>query len=126
MKKPSSSKPRRQRKWLYEAPLNVRRKMMSSPLSKELKEKYNRNSIPLRKGDSVKVMRGSFKGVNGQVTRVDLKKYKVYVEGVTMKKADGTDVEKSLNPSNVMITELFLEDKKRREILGRTAKEEAS
>jgi large subunit ribosomal protein L24 len=125
MKGHVSSKPGKQRKWLYDAPLSSRRKIMSSPLSKELKKKYNRNSLPIRKGDSVKVMRGSFKGASGSITRVDLKKYKVYVEGVTIKKADGTDVEKPVHPSNIMLTELNLEDKKRREVLGRNVKEVA-
>ena len=96
---------------------------MSSPFSKELKEKYDRNSLPVRKGDYVLVMRGSFKGVKGHITKVDLTEYKVYVEGVTVKKADGTDVERPLRASNLMITELDLEDKKRREILGRKVKE---
>jgi len=122
MKQPKSKKPRKQRKWLVEAPLHRRQKMIGSTLSRELRKKYNRRSLPVRKGDTVKIMRGEFKGVSGEVTRVSLKSYKIYVDGVTIKKADGTDVEKALDPSNVMITDLFMEDKERREVLERKIK----
>jgi len=105
-----------------EAPLHRRQKMIGSTLSRELRKKYNRRSLPVRKGDTVKIMRGEFKGVSGEVTRVSLKSYKIYVDGVTIKKADGTDVEKALDPSNVMITDLFMEDKERREVLERKIK----
>ncbi|MFC2162451.1 50S ribosomal protein L24 [Candidatus Altiarchaeota archaeon] len=123
MKKPESSKPRKQRKWLHNAPLHERRLMMSSALSQELKEKYHRQSIPIRKGDTVTVMRGQFKGVTGVITRIDRGKYRVYMEGVTSKKADGTDVERSIHTSNLKITDLNLDDKKRREALGRKVTE---
>jgi len=123
MKKPSSKKPGKQRKWKVKAPLHKRKKMMSSHLNPELKKKYERRAVPVRKGDVVKVMTGSSNGASGEVVRVDRKKYKIYVEGVTGKKADGTDVEKSIDPSNVMITELFIEDKERREMLERTITE---
>jgi len=122
MKQPKSKKPRKQRKWLVEAPLHRRQKMIGSTLSRELRKKYNRRSLPVRKGDTVKIIRGEFKGVSGEVTRVSLKSYKIYVDGVTIKKADGTDVEKALDPSNVMITDLFMEDKERREVLERKIK----
>ncbi|HDN82956.1 MAG TPA: 50S ribosomal protein L24 [Candidatus Altiarchaeales archaeon] len=114
-----SSQPRKQRKFRYEAPLHKRRKMIVSRLSKELQEKYKRRNVPVRKGDIVKVMRGDFKGMSGEVIKVDLKKYKIYVDGITLKKADGTEVPRALDASNVMITELNLKDKLRLEMLER-------
>lgn len=121
----TSKKKRTQHKWIANMPLHIRQRIMHSMLSPELKKKYNRNSIQVRKGDMVKVLRGGFKGISGQVTGVNLKSSKVYVQGVTLKKADGTDVERPLHPSNLMITEVFDEDKIRREILGRNVKEAA-
>lgn len=96
---------------------------MSSSLSPELRKKYNRRNMTARKGDTVKIMRGDFKGVSGEVTRVSLNDLKIYVEGVTGKKSDGTDVEKALDPSNVQITDLIVEDKKRKKIIERNISE---
>jgi large subunit ribosomal protein L24 len=64
-------------------------------------------------------MCGSLKGHTGEVMRVDMKKYKIYINGVTAKKSDGTDVEKPVHPSNVMITAVHEEDKKRRALLNK-------
>lgn len=102
-------------------PLHTRRKMICSTLSDELRKRYKRRSLPVRRGDKVKVMRGEFKNTMGEVSRVDTKKYKIYVSGVTIKKVNGTEVERPIDPSNVMITELFLDDKERLEVLKRKA-----
>ncbi|MCK4491955.1 MAG: 50S ribosomal protein L24 [Candidatus Altiarchaeales archaeon] len=119
MKSISSKKPRKQRKLRFNAPLHRRHKMVASHLSHELGEKYHRRSLPVRKGDTIRVMRGGFKDHVGEIMRVDLKTLKVYVEGITIKKADGTDIEKPVDPSNIMITELYMEDKERRNMLER-------
>jgi large subunit ribosomal protein L24 len=119
MRKPTSQQPRKQRKWLAKAPLHARHKLVSATLSEELRVKYKRRSLPVRKGDTVKIMRGALKGHTGEIMSVDLSKYKVYVNGVTAKKSDGTDVEKPVHPSNVMITGLHEEDKKRRALLAK-------
>ncbi|MBP1911882.1 50S ribosomal protein L24 [Thermococcus stetteri] len=113
--------PRKQRKFLYNAPLHLRGKIMSAPLSKELREKYGVRNLPIRAGDKVKVMRGDFKGVEGKVVEVDLKRYRIHVEGVTHKKTDGTEVFYPLHPSNVMIVELNLDDERREKIIERRA-----
>lgn len=114
----SSIQPRKQRKALYEAPLHQRRKQIASHLSEELLLKYNRRSIPVVTGDEVQVMRGSDKGHKGQVVDIDTKHRKVVVEGVTVKKADGTDVPRPVDPSNLRILKLNLDDARRREKLG--------
>jgi large subunit ribosomal protein L24 len=119
MKRPKSKKPRKQRKFLYNAPLHIRRKMISAHLSKELREKYKRRSFPLRKGDEVKVMRGEFKGTIGKIVRVDTKKYKVYVDTVKKKRSVGTEYLVPISPSNLIITRLNLEDKYRLKMLER-------
>lgn len=119
MKRPTSQQPRRQRKWLYEAPLHARGDLVSAALAKDLKEKYKRNSLQVRKGDKVKLMRGNMKGHSGEVMRVDRKASKIYVQGVTAKKADGKIVERPIHASNVVITEIYEEDKERKDKLMR-------
>ncbi len=119
MKRPKSKKPRKQRKFLYNAPLHIRRKMISAHLSKELREKYKRRSIPLRKGDEVKVMRGEFKGTIGKIVRIDTKEYKVYIDTVKKKRSIGTEYLVPIHPSNLLITNLNLEDKYRIKMLER-------
>ncbi len=122
----TSSQPRKQRKALYDAPLHVRRKQIASHLSEELLLKYNIRSIPVVTGDEVKVMRGGHRGHTGKVVEIRTKDRKVIVEGVTIKKADGTDVGLPVNASNLLITRLNLEDKRRRTKLGDEKSKEAS
>ena len=116
---PKSKKPRKQRKWLIKAPLGKRQKMVASTLSKELRTKYKKRSVQVRKGDKVKIMRGDFKGTVGEVTKVVLKDMVITIQGINLKKADGTEVPRPVAPSNVMITELFTEDAERRNALER-------
>ncbi|MEM2136413.1 MAG: 50S ribosomal protein L24 [Candidatus Methanomethylicia archaeon] len=115
--KTRSKKPSKQRKASLKAPLHKRHKLMSAPLSPELREKYHRRSFPVRKGDSVLIMRGDFAGLEGKVMKVDLKKVRIYVEGATRKKADGTTIYANIHPSKVIITKLDLSDRLRRENL---------
>lgn len=112
-----SSKPRKQRSALYNAPLHKLPKLMSAHLSRELREKYKRRSFPIRKGDTVKILVGEFKGVEGKVIGVDRRRQMIYVENVTMKKADGTTKPRPIHVSNVVITALNLDDKYRKEVL---------
>ena len=108
----SSKNPKKQRKYRYNAPLHIRRKFLSVHLSKELREKYKKRSIPVRKGDEVIVLRGKYKKRSGKVSKVDLIHQRVYVEGITRKKVAGTEKPVSFTPSNLMITNLQ-DDKKR-------------
>jgi len=119
-----SKQPRKQRKFLFNAPLHVRRKFLSAHLSDDLITKYKRRSFPVAKGDTVKVVRGDFKGHTGKVAEVDLKKGIVKVEGVLITKADGKRVMRPLHPSNLIITKLNLTDPVRRKKLERGVSEE--
>ena len=109
----SSKKPRKQRKYRSTAPLHIKQKFVNSHISPELRKKYDRRSFSLRKGDKVKVMKGQFKKHEGKVERIDLKKTRVYVNGIEMTKKDGSKKLLALYPSNLMITELNLDDKYR-------------
>lgn len=108
----SSKNPKKQRKYRYNAPLHVKHKLLSVHLSEELRKKYKKRSLPIRKGDEVIVLRGKYKKKTGKVSKVDLKKLKVYVEGITRKRVAGTEIQVPLEPSNLMIISLQ-EDKKR-------------
>ena len=115
----SSKQPRKQRKYRYNAPEHIKKKFVSVNLSKELREKYSKRNFPLVKGDKVKVMRGQFKGKEGEVERVDMRNIKIIVQGVENIKKDGTKVSYPIDPSNLRITDLKLDDKKRKASLDR-------
>lgn len=116
----SSKQPRKQRKYRHNAPLHVRQKFVSAHLSEVLITRFGKRSLPLKKGDEVKVMRGSDKGFKGKVERINLKNSKVYVDGLNVKKVDGSEVLKPVNPSNLLITDPKMEDKRRQMIVERS------
>jgi large subunit ribosomal protein L24 len=113
------TKPSKQRKMVFQAPAHIRHKLLAAPLSAELKTSHGTKSLPVRSGDTVRVMRGDNKGVEGKITEVNRRKYKIYVEGLTREKVDGTTVFIPVHPSKVMITRLNLDDKWRKKILER-------
>ncbi|KAK9461571.1 60S ribosomal protein uL24 [Lipomyces oligophaga] len=115
-----SSSRSKSRKAHFAAPSSVKRVIMSAPLSKELREKYNVRSLPIRKDDEISVVRGSYKGKEGKVTQVYRLKYTIQVEKLTKDKADGSAVPVSVHPSKVVITKLRL-DKDREALLARKA-----
>ncbi len=119
-----SKQPRKERKKLYNAPLHKRRKWIASHLAEDLMLKYRRRSIPVIRGDTVKVMRGEFKGHIDKVREVLLKKQMIEVEGVVTTKVDGSKVPRPIHPSNVMITKLNLTDPWRRRKLEEGLPEE--
>ena len=118
-----SKQPRKQRKALFNAPLHRRRQIMSAMRSKELKEKYKRNALPVRKGDVVKIMRGDFKNMEGKVLKVDYKSYRIHVEGAFIKRQDGKEVPYPIHPSNVMIVKLDESDERRFKFLEKNKDE---
>jgi large subunit ribosomal protein L24 len=92
---------------------------MSVSLSPELREQYETRSLPIRKGDTVKVTRGDFSDHEGKVEKVDLKHYMVIVEGLFVQKPDGNQVYHPINPSNLMLVEMDMEDEERLNIIER-------
>lgn len=110
----ASTQPRKQRLYRHIAPLHVKQTFMQVHLSKELRAKYGMRSLSVRKGDTVKVMRGQFVKKEGKVERVDLKKGKVYVYGVEVIKKDGTKLPMAIHPSNLLLVVAEMSDAKRR------------
>mgnify|MGYP001033914275 CR=1 FL=1 len=113
----ASTQPRKQRKYRYNAPLHARGHFLNAPLSSELREQYNRRSVRIVTGDTVRVIRGDFAGDEGIVDMVNLDYSRIIVHGVVSTKADGTEVPRPVDPSNVCIVKLNLKDKRREEKL---------
>ena len=113
------TKPAKQRKRFFQAPDHIRHRCFTASLSPELRASHDVNALPIRKGDTVRIMRGDHEGFEGKVNQVDTRKYRVYVEGLTREKVDGTTIFLSVHPSKIMITDLTLEDKWRKQVLER-------
>ena len=113
-----SASRRKSRKAHFQAPSSERRVIMSAPLSSELRKKYGVRSMPVRKDDEVKVVRGSFKGRDGKVTQVYRKKWVIHIERITRDKGNQQSVQVGIHPSKCEITKLKI-DKDRKAILDR-------
>lgn len=116
----ASVQPRKQRKYRYNAPLHIKDTFLSAHLSKELIKKHGKRSMPVIKGDKVKVVRGQYKGKEGKVERTDHRNSLIYVANLETVKADGSKRPVACDPSNVIITTLELNDKKRVQKLERS------
>merc|ERR1712194_646924 len=113
-----TSSRRKCRKAYFTAPSHERRKLMSAPLSKELRQRYNVRSLPIRKDDEVVVARGSRNGRDGKVSGVFRKKMVVHIERLSRDKANGQPHNIPMRPSKLVITKLKL-DKDRKALLAR-------
>lgn len=113
----ASKSPRKQRKYRMGAPISIKRKFLSVNLSRELRKKYGKRNIPVRKDDVVKILRGKFKNKKGKIIKVKIKTSRIEIEGIQVKKQDGSKVNVKIQPSNLQIIELTLEDRKRNKSL---------
>jgi large subunit ribosomal protein L24 len=124
----TSIKPRKQRYMLYNAPLHKKRKWISSHLAENLLLKYDRRSLPVVKGDTVKIMRGNYRGHEDKISKVNVRDQTVEIEGATITTAKGTKIAKPIHASTLLITKLNITDKWRRQKLesglSETAKKE--
>jgi large subunit ribosomal protein L24 len=118
----ASTDPSKQRKYRINAPVHVRRHFLSVHLSPELRKGVGTRAVTIRKGDSVRIMRGDSAGLDGEVTRVDYGRCKVYVNSTKIKKVDGSEVQTAMEPSKLMITKLSASDKRRQLMLDRKQK----
>ena len=109
-----STQVRKQRKYRYNAPLHVRQRFVAAPLAEVLRKKYGKRTVQVRKGDTVTILRGQFRGHKGKVEQVDLKHSRLSIEGVQLVKRDGTKVSYPTHASKVRVDELVLEDKRRK------------
>lgn len=112
-----SEQPRKQRTRTERAPLHERHRQVHATLDEDLREEYDQRSVRVQVGDTVEVMRGDFAGERGEVVRVDLKDAIVHVEDVIIETADGEEVARPLDASNLRVVDLDLSDGRRRERL---------
>lgn len=86
---------------------------MNVHLAKDLQKKYGIKSLRVRKGDKAKVLRGSFKGQSGTVDRVTPIRERVFITSIETTKKDGAKVPYPVHPSNLLLTSIVTEDKRR-------------
>ena len=98
-------------KQIYQATNQFRGKQVGSHLSKDLRKKYGRRSVRILNGDTIKVIRGEFKGVDGKVINVLTEKHSIAIEGIKKQKRKGDKIDVYVDSSNVMITSLNTDDK---------------
>lgn len=92
----------------FSAPSHLRYKIMSASLSKELRNKYNIRSLPIRRDDEVTIVRGNSKDSKGKVTQVYRKRWCIYIEKLTKNRTNGATIRVPIHPSNVVITKMKL------------------
>lgn len=111
-----STKARKQRRHHFTAPLSRRRRALSCHLDGKLIAEYGTRSFPVRKGDTVKLLRGpaDLVGTEAKVADVDVRRMRITVEGVTVAKADKTEKPRPIHASNVVLTKLDLSDARRK------------
>ena len=96
---------------IYRATFNVKSKQLTSPLSDELKKKYSKKNVRVVEGDSVKIVRGEFKGVDGKISEVSTAKNSVAIEGIKKEKTKGDKFDVYIHTSNLLVTGLNTDDK---------------
>jgi large subunit ribosomal protein L24 len=111
----TSVKSRKQRYRLYNAPLHKKRKWIAAHLAENLLLKYDRRSLPVVKGDTVKVMRGNFRGHEDKIAKVNVRDQTVEIEGVIITNAKGEKIAKPIHACTLLITKLNVTDKWRRQ-----------
>ncbi|MCY3413780.1 MAG: 50S ribosomal protein L24 [Candidatus Heimdallarchaeota archaeon] len=123
--RPKSTKPKKQRKYTFNTPKKDVHKIMSAPLSPELRESKGFRSLPIKKGDEVIIMRGAHAGKKGKVNKVIPSKMRIHVDKVMRGKTDKSEIPVPIHPSNVMITKYVTKrDKKRMDLINRRIKDE--
>lgn len=93
--------------------MHKRSKSIAAHLNEKLKKELGARSVSIRKNDTVKIMRGEYKGKTGKITNVNRLSMKINVEGIIRKKSDGTEYNVAIDPSNVLVIEIEKTDQKR-------------
>ena len=96
---------------IFQATMQTRSKQLGANLSKDLQKKYGKKSARVVEGDSVTILRGEFKGVDGKVSKISTQKTSVAIEGVKKEKTKGDKFDVYIHTSNLVITSLNGDDK---------------
>ncbi|MGB8933997.1 MAG: 50S ribosomal protein L24 [Candidatus Nitrosopolaris sp.] len=95
-------------------PSHLRDSRVGSTLSDDLREQYGTRSCRLVKGDTVRVVRGEYSGIEGKVEKVNMLRGTLSIEGIQREKVKGGNVKVQIHSSNLIITGLNLNDKYRK------------
>jgi len=98
-------------KMIYLATFQTRSKQLGSALSKDLQKKYGKRSVRVNEGDSIKIVRGEFKGVDGKIAKVSPQKNSVTIEGIKKEKTKGDKFDVYIHTSNLLVTSLNSENR---------------
>jgi large subunit ribosomal protein L24 len=114
---------RKQRRAAFAASSFARHRQMTVCLSRELRTRYKRRALPVRKGDTVRIISGSFEGREERVSKVDMRSLRVTLDNVTTKKVDQKLKPLPIRSSHLILTRLNLADPWRRKVLKVSAAE---
>ena len=98
-------------KMIYRATYTTKSKQLGSALSKDLHKKYGKRSVRVIEGDSIKIVRGEFKGVDGKISKISTQKSSVSIEGIKKEKTKGDKFDVHIHTSNLVVTSLNTGDK---------------
>ncbi len=93
-------------KMIYRATYQTKSKQLGSALSKDLHKKYGKRSVRVIEGDSVTIVRGEFKGVEGKISKISMQKSSVSIEGIKKEKSKGEKFDVYIHTSNLVVTSL--------------------
>ena len=122
IKKKLTKSPRKQRKRFYNLPLHKRNKLFNVKLIPDLAAEYGVKRLPIQKGDFAMIIKGEFSDIEGKVKRIDKQKLRIFIEGASIDKKDGSSLEIPIYPSHIIITKLQ-KDKDREKIIERRKRE---
>ncbi|MFQ5921175.1 MAG: 50S ribosomal protein L24 [Nitrososphaerales archaeon] len=106
-------------KQIYGASAHRRSRNVGANLSPDLRAQYNTRSIRVIKGDTVKVMRGEYEGIEGKINNVSTEGGRLEIEGIQKEKVRGGNIHVLIHASNVVVVALKLDDKWRQGIMER-------
>ena len=106
----------------YRAINQIVNKQICAPISKDLRKKYSRRSVRIMTDDTVKVVRGEYKGLTGKVTKISIESSGVAIEGNKKEKLKGEKIDVYIHSTNMIITSLNTDDKWRLKILEKKPK----
>ena len=109
-------------KFYYEGYVHRKAKNLAGHLNEKLAKELGRRSLPIKKGDTVKIMRGAFAGKEGKIIDTERAGGRVYVEKIVRKKSDGAEVKVAIDASKVLITDIDRTDRKRFKARGKEKK----
>ena len=87
-----------------------RDKFLGANLSENLREQHSKRSMRVIKGDTVRILRGEYVGIEGKVEKVNTEKSTLSIEGVQREKIRGGNVKVQVHASNVQIISLNTDD----------------